>query len=83
MTFRAKFLPILAKGVSNEKLEKAGMLHETSKGMEGKMGNVQQGMEMDGMKMDGMDMKGGSSKMDMKSGSSKSKNGRNENGRDG
>ncbi len=59
--------------VSKEKLEKAGMLHETSKGMEGKMGNVQQGMEMDGMKMDGMDMKGDSSNTDIKSGSSKSK----------
>jgi len=75
--------------VKNNKLEKAGMLHETDRGIEGKMGmigtdNIQMGeMKMDGMK--GKDMKSDSSKkmkgmnmdgmkgMDMKSDSSKMK----------
>ena len=56
--------------VKNEKLEKAGMLHETDKGMEGKMGmSAMDDMNMGGMKMDGMkgmDMKPDRSKMKMK-----------------
>jgi FtsP/CotA-like multicopper oxidase with cupredoxin domain len=56
--------------VKNDKLEKAGMLHETDKGMEGKMGmSGMDDMKMGGMKMDGMkgmDMKPDSSKMEMK-----------------
>ncbi|MBC7652907.1 MAG: multicopper oxidase domain-containing protein [Oligoflexus sp.] len=59
--------------VSKDKLEKAGMLAETSNGMEGKMGMSGMGdmgnMKMKGMKMDGMknmDMKSDSSKMKMK-----------------
>ncbi|RYE35272.1 MAG: copper oxidase [Sphingobacteriaceae bacterium] len=54
--------------VANKKLEKGDMLHETSKGMEGKMGNEKQGMEMDGM-----EMSDNSSKMDMQTDSPKSK----------
>jgi hypothetical protein len=58
--------------VKNEKLEKAGMLHATDKGIEGKMG--MSASAMDDMKMGGMKM-GKMKNMDMKSNGSKMKKG--------
>jgi CopA family copper-resistance protein len=56
--------------VKNEKLREAGMLKETSNGMEGKIGiaEMKSDMDMGSMKMDGMktmDMKSDSTKMKM------------------